>query len=169
MADYLPWLKGHTTTQILDFWHVTEYLAEAAGAIHRTKSKRSEWIDDSCHALRYHPGAAAELLGQFEEAYAKGTLPTSTREKLEAALSYFANNLERMNYAIYRRTKLPIGSGITEAACKSVIKSRLCGSGMKWSQSGSEVVLTLRALGLTLARWGEFWDHLAKNGLTAKD
>lgn len=165
-SDYLPWLKKHTTTQILDFWHVTEYLAEAAGAIHRSKPKRAEWLDQSCHLLKHQPGAAADLLGDLEEAETKGNLSKGLREKLMAALSYFGNNLDRMNYASYRRSKLPIGSGIMEAACKTVVKGRLCGSGMKWSQSGSEVVLTLRALSLTESRWKEFWSHLAKNGPT---
>jgi len=108
-TDYLPWLKKHTTTQILDFWHVTEYMAEAAGAIHRTKVKRTDWLDKNCHALKHQ---------EFEGASEKGNLPAGVREKLEAAISYFGNNLNRMNYASYRKTKLPIGSGITEAACK---------------------------------------------------
>ena len=38
---------------------------------------------------------------------------------------------------------------------------------MKWKQAGSEAVLTLRALGLTVSRWQFFWGHLAKNGLAA--
>lgn len=166
-TDYLPWLKKHTTTQILDFWHVTEYMAEAAGAIHRTKVKRTDWLDKNCHALKHQPGTAADLLLEFEGASEKGNLPAGVREKLEAAISYFGNNLNRMNYASYRKTKLPIGSGITEAACKTVVKSRLCGSGMKWSQTGSEVVLTLRALSLTLDRWEAFWSNLVRNGLAA--
>lgn len=37
-----------------------------------------------------------------------------------------------MHYARYRAQGLPIGSGVTEAACKTLVKQRLCGSGMKW-------------------------------------
>jgi hypothetical protein len=40
----------------------------------------------------------------------------------------------------------PIGSGVTEAACKVIVKQRLCGSGMKWTEDGASVVLSLRAL-----------------------
>ena len=165
-ADYLPWLKQHTSTQVLDFWHTTEYLAETAGAIHRSKTKQKEWLDETCHALKHNHRAAESILGELEEAFDKQNLSAGVREKLEAALSYFGNNLGRMNYASYRKTNLPIGSGITEAACKTVVKSRMCGSGMKWTQSGSDGVLTLRALSLTTNRWKAFWENLAKNGLT---
>lgn len=167
-ADYLPWLKRHTTTQVLDFWHATEYLADAAGAIHRSEARRKSWLDDSCHTLKHGHGGASEILKQLDAAAEKTNLSSGVREKLGAARSYFGNNLDRMNYASYRKTKLPIGSGVTEAACKTVVKSRMCGSGMKWKQSGSDSVLTLRALSLTPARWDEFWQSLAQNGLTTR-
>ncbi len=40
----------------------------------------------------------------------------------------------------------PIGSGVTEAACKVIVKQRLCCSGMKWKESGAAAVLSLRCL-----------------------
>ena len=163
-ADYLPWLKTHTTTQVLDFWHVTEYIHDAAPAVVAKKAERKAWIDERCHRLKHHHGAAAEILEELRQAGSR-KLTASQREDLQAAVSYFHNNLERMNYASYRKSHLPIGSGVTEAACKSLVKTRMCGSGMKWSQSGSDVVLTLRALSLTVTRWEEFWRNLAKYGL----
>lgn len=162
-SDYLPWIKRHTTTQILDFWHVSEYINAAAEAIHRGNAKRKAWIDDTCHALKHEHGAAERTLDELKEAASK-KLSAKVREKLDAAISYFGNNLRRMNYASYRKGHLPIGSGITEAACKTVVKGRMCGSGMKWSQSGSDCVLTLRALSLSKGRWEQFWAHVAKFG-----
>jgi hypothetical protein len=163
-ADYLPWLKRHTTTQILDFWHVTEYLHAAAEAIHRSPAQREAWLDGACHDLKHEHGEAARLLALMEEAAAAGA-PKKAAGALRAAISYFRNNLGRMNYASYRKGKLPIGSGVTEAACKSVVKTRMCGSGMQWKQSGADSVLTLRALSLAPAKWGEFWANVAKFGL----
>jgi hypothetical protein len=164
-SDYLPWLKAHTTTQVLDFWHVTEYLHSAAPAVHTKNSEREAWLDAICHELKHEHGAATRILGELEAA-ALRKLPAQQRKDLQAAISYFANNLGRMNYASYRKSHLPIGSGVTEAACKSVVKTRMCGAGMKWTQSGSDVVLTLRALSLTLPRWNQFWCNVAKFGLT---
>ena len=46
--------------------------------------------------------------------------------------------------ANYRRTGLPIGSGVTEAACKTVFTQRFKESGMSWGIEGGQVILTLR-------------------------
>lgn len=163
-ADYLPWLKGHTTTQVLDFWHATEHLAKAAAAMHRGKAAREEWQEGACHRLKHGHGAAAALLGEM-----RAGLPSArgaARQALAAACTYFANNLGRMNYASYRKRHLPIGSGVTEAACKSLVKQRMCGSGMKWRSAGADDVLTLRAITRTHGAWQEFWGRVARQGLS---
>jgi hypothetical protein len=164
-SDYLPWLKEHTTTQVLDFWHVTEYINAAAPAIHRNQSERETWVEETCHALKHEHGAAGRILDELKPA-SSGKLSAKRRESLNAAICYFENNLGRMNYASYRKSHLPIGSGVTEAACKTLVKIRMCGAGMKWAESGSDCVLTLRAMSLTPDRWEEFWKNLAKFGLT---
>jgi len=68
-----------------------------------------------------------------------------------------------MNYAFYRNQHYPIGSGVTEAACKTVIKQRLCCSGMRWKEAGAAVV-SLRTLVLTSTRWNQFWNKLNQYG-----
>jgi hypothetical protein len=87
------------------------------------------------------------------------------REALQAVISYFINKLGRINYASYGKSHLLIGSGVTEAVCKSVVKIRLCGPGMQWTRDGSDGVLPLRALSLSSERWAEFWPHVAASGL----
>lgn len=164
-TDYLAWLKRHTTTQILDFWHVTEYIGKAAPALHRGAAARQQWTDDACHSLKHDHGGAARILGELRAATAN-KLGAPLRAALEAAITYFTNNLGRMNYASYRKSQLPIGSGVTEAACKTIVKQRMCGSGMKWKQSGADDVLTLRALARTGGAWKTFWSHLDKYGVS---
>ena len=86
------------------------------------------------------------------------------RERLEAAISYFENHLGKMNYRSYRRAHLPIGSGVTEAACKTIVKQRMCGSGMKWKETGAAAVLRLRTLVLSDERWDQFWSKISRFG-----
>ncbi len=62
---------------------------------------------------------------------------------MEEAITYFGNQNKkgRMDYAAWVEESLPIGSGVTEAACKVIVKQRLCGSGMKWKEPGAAAVL----------------------------
>ena len=69
-----------------------------------------------------------------------------------------------MNYPEYLEDNLPIGSGVTEAACKTLIKQHLCCSGMKWTERGAGIILSLRALVITKGRWNQFWDKLDRYG-----
>lgn len=71
-----------------------------------------------------------------------------------------------MNYKKYRDQNFPIGSGVTEAACKTLIKQRLCNSGMKWKNTGAQIVISLRAMARTDARWSQFWDTINTQGQT---
>ena len=69
-----------------------------------------------------------------------------------------------MNYPEQVEKNLPIGSGVTEAACKTLVKQRLCGSGMRWKEKGKKVVLSLRALMQSKGRWQQFWDNIDQFG-----
>jgi hypothetical protein len=92
------------------------------------------------------------------------THPQTIQDNLSAAVTYFQNHLHQMNYAFYCNQHYPIGSGVTEAACKTVIKQRLCCSGMRWKEAGAAVVLSLRTLVLTSTRWSQFWNKLDQYG-----
>jgi hypothetical protein len=50
-----------------------------------------------------------------------------------------------MDYTVFLTENLPIGSGVTEAACKSLVKQLLCASAMRWKTKGAKIVLNLRA------------------------
>ena len=92
--------------------------------------------------------------------------PKAIHDNLAAAVTYFHNHLHQMNYALYADSNYPIGSGVTEAACKTVIKQRLCCSGMRWKETGAAVVLSLRTLVLTAYRWTQFWNKLNQYGFS---
>ncbi len=57
-----------------------------------------------------------------------------------------------MHYSRHQSDNLPIGSGVTEAACKTLVKQRLCHSGMRWKEAGAQAVLSLRGLTHTHTR-----------------
>lgn len=153
-------LERHTQYQILDFFHATQYLADTSSAIHPIDtSARKLWLDLACHRLKHEPNAATKLLDEMNDC-----LPIRNKkeliEKLKSATTYFINQKHRMDYHHYQINSLPIGSGVTEAACKTLIKQRICQSGMKWKNKGITMVLRLRALISTKGRWEQFWGRV---------
>ena len=89
------------------------------------------------------------------------------QKSLAAAITYFTNNTEksRMDYAESVAINHPIGSGVTEAACKTIVKQRLGQSGMQWKDKGAGIILSLRALVHSTGRWEQFWQKINQFGL----
>jgi len=161
-------LKKYIDYQILDFYHATEYLSKAAyGACPGKcdKPTRTRWLNDYCHILKHEEGGAEMVLTELKRVSRKYKLSQSIKEDIAAAVTYFTNQLSRMNYADYGKKVWPIGSGVTEAACKTLIKQRFCGAGMKWREKGIKTVLSLRSLVLTKGRWDQFWRRLIAEGI----
>lgn len=162
-----PFLEKHTERQLLDFFHASEYLADVAYAAFPGKTdkpKREAWLHERCKQLKHEVGAVDAIITEMEKLADRKKLTKSTRENLAAAQTYFANNRQRMNYAEHVAHDLPIGSGVTEAACKTLVKQRLCCSGMRWKPQGAKVILSLRALIQSKGRWQQFWDKIDQFG-----
>ena len=125
-------LGRHTDVQVTDFWHAVEYLGKAAVVLYRGQPQtRKAWLDEACHRLKHEPGGAEWVLKRLrslarERPWAKGD------EDVQSAITYFVNQSEagRMDDAARLAAREPIGSGVTEAACKVIVKQRLCGSGI---------------------------------------
>lgn len=165
--DNWAFLEKYTTVQITDFYHSTEYLANVSEAIFPKKQEkeRREWLENHCHDLKHSIDTVAAQLSEFKKIKENKKLSKEHNEKIDAAISYFTNQGKRMRYAEFRSKNLPIGSGVTEAACKTIIKQRLCRSGMKWKNKGAGIVLSLRCLDKSM-RWDQFWDKINQYGIS---
>ena len=164
-TDNWSFLNAYTSIQITDFWHASEYLAQAAEAIFplkRERTQKKQWLDERCHKLKHLKGAAGRILNELKDKLTN-TLSTSNREKLQKAITYFTNQKARMRYYALVKQALPIGSGVTEAACKTIVKQRLCQSGMKWHEKGASIILSLRTLERS-NRWEQFWGKINQYG-----
>ena len=159
-------LERHTEAQVVDFWHAAEYLGKAAAVLYRgDPATRKSWADARCHVLKHEPGGAAAILKQLKS-LAKARPWAKEHEDVQRAITYFENQSKagRMDYAARVARNEPIGSGVTEAACKVIVKQRPCGSGMKWKESGAAAVLSLRCLNYTTGRWDQFWAKIDRWG-----
>jgi hypothetical protein len=162
-------LERYTSNQLLDFFHVTEYLAKVAYAAYPGKAdkpKRTLWLEDRCQQLKNTSGSVKTIITEMETLARKTSLTKTIKENLLAAQTYFNNHSHMMNYAEHIQKNLPIGSGVTEAACKTLVKQRLCGSGMRWKNQGANVILSLRALIQSKGRWEQFWHKVDQYGAT---
>jgi hypothetical protein len=159
-------LGRHTEVQVIDFWHAAEYLSDAADVLFaRTPKAKAAWLEGSCHRLKHEPGAARQLIRDVRRLAAEKGIALDQPD-IEAALSYFGNQSKagRMDYPPLVAANVPIGSGVTEAACQVLVKQRLCGSGMKWKEPGAAAVLSLRCLTYTTERWSQFWARIDRSG-----
>jgi hypothetical protein len=145
---------------ILDFWHASEHLKEFAQALipHDEKlreAKGKAW----CHQLKHQGGAAVlQMLDALDLSRASPQVLEQHRE----VTGYFRNNLHRMDYPTYVANGWQIGSGVIEAACKTVVAQRLKESGMRWRERGTTALCQLRALYKSeRSLWEHYWNRTA--------
>ena len=129
--------------EVLDFYHAAEHLGAALGAAYgEGTSKYQERLETLSAVLRDAPEGVDTVMG------ALGRLRTRypRRQAIHKALAYFREHRHRMRSRDLRAQNLPIGSGVVEAACKTLVSQRLKRSGMRWRTAGGQAILTFRAL-----------------------
>ncbi len=140
---------GVALHRVLDFFHLMEHVGEALKAAYGD-SRQQEAIEELDHwrtQLQESSHAPRKLVGRLEELVQEACTKT-VRQLLERELAYVKDNhrRKRLRYAWLRKRNLPIGSGIQEAACKTLVTQRLKLAGQSWAQPGGQGVLTLRSL-----------------------
>ena len=114
--------------------------------------------------FKHDTKAVEALIVEMERLARKKSLTKTIKENLDSALTYFINRHHMMNYATQVKIQLPIGSGVTEAACKTLVKQPLCVSGMRWKNKGAKVILSSRVLVQSKGRWQQFWGNIEEYG-----
>jgi len=145
LADGAPenwrFLEPLTDTQVLDFYHATQYLDWVAKVLHpRSVAAQKIWMKEHCHTLKHEVGAAQQLLTEMEAIPSLRLRSQTSRDGLQEAITYFQNHHHQMHYAEALSHHLPMGSGVTESGCKVIIKARLCAAGMKWKEQGAAIL-----------------------------
>jgi hypothetical protein len=159
--DGAPWIWNIIqwcypgAVEILDWPHAIEYLGRVADAIYGEGSLESaDWMEEVkgklwCGEVEAVQAKVAELEG----------VNNQSDEVIRRAQAYLKEHQERMRYNIFRECGYPIGSGVVESACKTVVEQRLKQAGMRWSIEGAQVILALRS-SLLSDRWDEMWASL---------
>ncbi len=144
--------------QIVDWYHAHEHLwalaqllygdSTAAAWTWRETLAGELWVaqtaDDVCVLA-----TAAEVAWTTPRKDLPDDVPRRTQARHRAvtkAVAYFTTNASRMCYGAYRVMELPVGSGVVEGGCKSVLHVRLKRPGACWSAEGAEAMVRARAL-----------------------
>lgn len=145
---------------VLDFYHVMEHLRDFAKLWILDEDLRREQVRAWRRILKRRGGAAlVEELSALEIS----TAATGVQESYRELLGYLRNNLHRMDYPTYIANGWQIGSGVIEAACKTVIGRRLKCSGMRWSECQTTPMCQLRALYRSSPNlWADYWHRIAR-------
>ena len=126
--------------EVSDFYHAAEHLAAAAAARFPDPTAATARIDArKGELLTLGP---RPVLAAFDRLTPPTPKAAETR-RIERA--YFASRLDRMDYPSLRLDGLPIGSGAIESAADHVVQRRMKRSGMRWSDTGGDAILALRA------------------------
>jgi hypothetical protein len=90
-------------------------------------------------------GRVGYVIGGWRQILTKRQLRRSVRKTLATVITFFHNHRRWMPYDVYVAVGLPVGTGVVESACGSVVKHRMEGEGKRWSLKGAEAILALRS------------------------
>lgn len=148
--------------RIIDFYHASEHLSLMAEAIHgKSTAKATEWYKKYRDILKNQKQGVSKLIRSVEYYLDSQSYSKAREKEIRKHLGYFKKHKKFMQYADYIEKGWPIGSGVIEAACKSVVKQRMCRSGQRWSIKGGQAILNLRAI-VKSNRWEGFWNEFTE-------
>jgi hypothetical protein len=141
--------------QIVDLYHAQEHVWQVGRAVYGPQTEAAElWAKDACDLLVH--GNIEALVAAIAALPPIVPPPGQSKSIPEQAVGYFTTNAERMRYPTFRAQGMHVGSGIAEAACKTVVATRLKRSGMRWTPGGLDALLPLRTSVLNQA-YDAFW------------
>jgi hypothetical protein len=152
--------------RIIDFYHACEHLSHLAEALHgKSTGEANDWYSRYREILKGSEKGAVKLIRSAGYYLKNNTYGTTRTKEANRHLGYFKKHKRYMDYSKYKENGWPIGSGVIEAACKSVVKQRMCRSGQRWSIKGGQAILNLRTI-VKSERWDNFWSEFTNKYYT---
>lgn len=137
--------------RIVDYYHTSERIWKMAECLFgrqndgQLQREAKAWALRMCRLLK-KPNGSYRVLHAAAALRARRKLSSTRDQEYRRAYNYIRRRTKFMQYAEYKNLHLPLGSGITEAACKTIFTQRLKLSGMRWTKAGAQTILDLRVL-----------------------
>lgn len=156
-GEKLPWIR------IVDYYHASQRIWTMAEALFgKDHPAGRTWARRMCRILKQPNGPFRVLHSAAALRTRRKKLPKSRAAEFGKAYRYIRRRTQHMQYHEYKRMNLPIGSGVTEAACKTVVTQRLKLSGMRWIKDNAQTILNLR-VALLSGIWQPLYRRLLQN------
>lgn len=150
VAEHFP-----QAVHIVDLYHARQHVWKVAHAVYgRGTSQAVCWAEQVCDLLS--EGQIEEVVDWIERLPPIAPDEGASQSIPEIEAAYFRRNRQRMRYPAFRAQGIHIGSGIAEAACKTVVATRAKRSGMRWTPKGLDAILALRTAVLNRS-YEAFW------------
>ena len=154
IANQVPRVFGQQGTYLVDFYHLSEYLAAAAPRC--APQTPVQWLAQQQAQLKQGDvvGVQAGLVP-----YLEATEVPDTVAPVRCCYRYLANRPGQFDYQRALAAALPIGSGEIESAHRYVIQQRLKLAGPWWKEETAADMLALRTLRAN-GEWNQYWATL---------
>lgn len=159
IGDGARWIKDQAErvfasqgNYLLDFYHASEYLANASEEVNPENKKG--WLKEQQSLLK-----SGKLYRVFQnlEFFIYGGPKNRTEGPVYKCYNYLTKRMSQLDYFGAILEGLPIGSGEIESGHRHVIQKRMKRAGMWWKEENAEEILqllTLRSNGY----WEDYWD-----------
>jgi len=139
---------------VLDYYHACQYvtrLAEILFGDARDGRDAQAWAAKMRRWLKHKPKGIHRVLHSAAALWHRRGMAAGAGEAgaYRKAYDYLSTRIAHLDYHGYRKLHLPIGSGVTEACCKTVFTQRLKQSGMSWGVEGGQAIVDLRVADLS--------------------
>jgi hypothetical protein len=162
---------------VIDYYHACAYITKLSEALFSDARAGAGWARKMRRWPRERPRGIYRVLHSAAAIRRRRIIASAAkREQYRAAYAYLRKRMRWLDYRGYHRDHLPIGSGVTEAACKTVFTQRMKQSGMTWKAEGGQWIVDLRVIHLS-GVWSEVYqsylgpketDEMGTQGTTPK-
>ncbi len=155
IAEQFTTTFGSQASDLVDFYHVCDSLAEAAPTW--APAAPPTWLETQKQRLQHNEVAA--VLTPLEE-YGEAEEVANDHAPGRACVRYLSTRPDQLDYKGAIEKGLPIGSGEIESAHRYVIQQRLKLPGAWWKADNVEPMLALRVVRAN-EDWDKYWGQLA--------
>jgi len=148
---------------VVDYYHACQYITKMAEALFGEGRAAQAWAAKMRRWLKHKPRGIHRVLHSAAALRQRRGL-TGLAGAFDKAYNYLSKRIRYLDYPDYRRRHLPIGSGVTEACCKTVFTQRMKQSGMSWGIESGQAIVDLRVVYLSLT-----WEATRDAYLRSKD